>query len=96
MSISSAQQLNLGAKNGVLSQRMLKAKYWVATHDEVKRGGGLISWFLRRKIWTLEDALKEVRGELEGTNTGMEGLVGDEFEDVRFQDLANGESRVLE
>ena len=33
VSISAAQQLNLGAKNGVLAQRMLKARYWVATHD---------------------------------------------------------------
>ncbi|CAN9333524.1 unnamed protein product [Alternaria sp. RS040] len=85
VSISSAQQLNLGAKNGVLAQRMLRAKYWVATHDEVKKGGGFISWFLRRKVWTVEDALKEVRADDEG-----------EFTDVRFQDMRNGESRVLE
>ncbi|RYN64527.1 hypothetical protein AA0118_g3699 [Alternaria tenuissima] len=85
VSISSAQQLNLGAKNGVLAQRILRAKYWVATHDEVKKGGGFISWFLRRKVWTVEDALKEARADDEG-----------EFTDVRFQDMRNGESRVLE
>ncbi|KAL1795068.1 hypothetical protein ACET3X_006884 [Alternaria dauci] len=85
VSISSAQQLNLGAKNGVLAQRILRAKYWVATHDEVKKGGGFISWFLRRKIWTVEDALKEARADDEG-----------EFTDVRFQDMRNGESRILE
>ncbi|CAN9455458.1 unnamed protein product [Alternaria alternata] len=85
VSISSAQQLNLGAKNGVLAQRILRAKYWVATHDEVKKGGGFISWFLRRKVWTVEDALKEARADNEG-----------EFTDVRFQDMRNGESRVLE
>jgi hypothetical protein len=85
VSISSAQQLNLGAKNGVLAQRILRAKYWVATHDEVKKGGGFISWFLRRKVWTVEDALKEATADDEG-----------EFTDVRFQDMRNGESRVLE
>lgn len=85
VSISSAQQLNLGAKNGVLAQRILRAKYWVATHDEVKKGGGFISWFLRRKVWTVEDALKEARADDKG-----------EFTDVRFQDMRNGESRVLE
>ena len=84
VAIGSAQQLNLGAKNGVLAQRILRAKYWVATHDEVKKGGGFISWFLRRKVWTVEDALKEAGGE------------NWEFEDVRFQNLGNGESRVLE
>lgn len=88
MSIGSAQQLNLGAKNGVLAQQTLHAKYWIATHDEVKKGGGMISWFLKRKIWTLGDALREARKDLE---------VGDEeWEDVRFEDVGNGESRVLE
>jgi L-ascorbate metabolism protein UlaG (beta-lactamase superfamily) len=95
VSISAAQQLNLGAKNGLLAQRMLKAKYWVATHDEVKKGGGFISWWLRRKAWTLEDALKEAKAGMHGQETYMNGCV-DEFEDVRFQDMANGESRVLE
>ncbi|KAF1832597.1 hypothetical protein BDW02DRAFT_570884 [Decorospora gaudefroyi] len=85
VSISSAQQLNLGAKNGVLAQRILRAKYWVATHDEVKKGGGFISWFLRRKIWTLEDALRAAKMD-----------VDDEFGDVHFQDMGNGESRILE
>ncbi|KAJ4375420.1 hypothetical protein N0V86_006951 [Didymella sp. IMI 355093] len=88
VSISAAQQLNLGAKNGVLAQRILKARYWVATHDEVKKGGGFISWFLKRRVWTVEDALSEAQRE----DTGW----ADEFEDVRFKDLGNGESMILE
>jgi hypothetical protein len=95
VSISAAQQLNLGAKNGLLAQKILRAKYWVATHDEVKKGGGFISWWLRRKAWTLEDALKEARAEVDGEDTNMGGY-GDVFEDVRFQDMANGESRILD
>lgn len=97
VAIGAAQQLNLGAKNGLLAQRILKAKYWVATHDEVKKGGGFISWWLRRKAWTLEDALKEARKEMDGDDTHMQGNDGwDEFEDIRFQNMANGESRILE
>jgi hypothetical protein len=92
VSISAAQQLNLGAKNGLLAQRILRAKYWVATHDEVKKGGGFISWWLRRRAWTLEDALREAQAEMEGEDTAMGGVL----EDVRFQDMANGESRILE
>lgn len=93
VSIQAAQQLNLGAKNGVLAQRILRAKYWVATHDEIKKGGGLISWFLNRKIWTLDEALKAARSDVNGKDTTIdEG----EFEDVKFQDMANGESRILE
>lgn len=79
--ISAAQQLNLGARNGLLAQRALRARYWVATHDEVKTGGGLISWFLRRRVWTLEDALGEVGGE---------------WGEVAFRELGNGEGMVLE
>jgi hypothetical protein len=93
VAIGSAQQLNLGAKNGVLAQMILRAKYWVATHDEVKRGGGFISWFLKRKIWTVEDALKEAWREANGGDTFMADR---EFEDVHFRDMGNGESRVLE
>lgn len=97
VAIGAAQQLNLGAKNGLLAQRILKAKYWVATHDEAKKGGGFISWWLRRKAWTLEDALKEAKAEMakDGEDTHMNGY-GRLFEDVRFQDMSNGESRVLE
>ncbi|KAF1955362.1 hypothetical protein CC80DRAFT_517129 [Byssothecium circinans] len=93
VSISAAQQLNLGAVNGVRAQRILRAKYWVATHDEVKKGGGLVAWFLRRKIWTLEDALKEARAELNGGDIEMDY---DEFEGVKLEDVGNGESIVLE
>jgi hypothetical protein len=66
---------------------MLNAKYWVATHDEVKKGGGLVSWFLKRRVWTVKEALEEARREEGG---------GEEFEDVRFEEVGNGESRVLE
>jgi hypothetical protein len=91
--LQAAQQLNLGARNGLKAQRKLQAKYWVATHDEVKKGGGLVSFFIRRKIWTLEDALKEARAELNGDDVNMDS---DEFEDVKFEDVGNGESRILE
>ncbi|KAF2182547.1 hypothetical protein K469DRAFT_669530 [Zopfia rhizophila CBS 207.26] len=95
VSIGSAQQLNLGAKNGVLAQRVLRAKYWVGTHDEVKTGGGIVGWFLRRKIWTLKDAIEWARKEEGNMEIDGEGD-GDEWEDVRFEEVGNGESRVLE
>ncbi|KAF1939008.1 hypothetical protein EJ02DRAFT_382642 [Clathrospora elynae] len=96
ISISSAQQLNLGAKNGLLAQQILRAKYWIATHDEVKKGGGFISWFLRRKVWTLEDALKAASTDVQGADVHRYGNAHDEFEDTHFQDMGNGESRILE
>jgi hypothetical protein len=82
VSISWGQQLNLGAKNAVKAMEVLKAKYWVGTHDEVKRGGGLVSWVLNRKVMGWKDAVQEVLGD-EGTN-------------MKFEELGNGESRILE
>ncbi|TVY32026.1 hypothetical protein LSUB1_G008433, partial [Lachnellula subtilissima] len=32
-------QLNMGAHNGLKVQRLLRTRYWIGTHDEIKRGG---------------------------------------------------------
>ena len=52
-----AKQLNLGALNGLEAVRACGAKYWIATHDEVKTGGGFIAPLLRRTQYTLQDAV---------------------------------------
>jgi hypothetical protein len=86
-------QLNLGAHNGLKIQRLLKTKYWISTHDEVKIGGGIVSWFLNRKIITLEEAVEKEKAEhgddLKGT--GLESMA-----DVQFRELGNGETMILE
>lgn len=51
------KQLNLGALNGLEAVRACGAKYWIATHDEVKTGGGFIAPLLRRTQYTLQDAV---------------------------------------
>ena len=51
------------------------------THDEVKKGGGLVGFILRRKVLTLEEAL-----EKEGAEGG---------EHVEVLDLKNGRGLVL-
>ncbi|RDL42350.1 Uncharacterized protein BP5553_02329 [Venustampulla echinocandica] len=86
-------QLNKGAHNGLKIQRLLDAKHWIATHDEVKKGGEIVSWFLRRRILTLQEAV-----EREKLDKGKE-LKGGELEamaEVRFRELGNGESLILE
>ncbi|KAH6711854.1 hypothetical protein BKA61DRAFT_555082 [Leptodontidium sp. MPI-SDFR-AT-0119] len=91
--ISLGAQLNMGAHNGLKVQRLLGAKYWVGTHDEVKKGGGIVSWFLDRKKISLKEAIekaKEEKGE-ELKGSAMEGL-----KEVRFEELGNGESLILE
>jgi hypothetical protein len=93
VSISWGQQLNLGVHNGLQAQRKLHAKYWVGTHDEVKKGGGLVGWFLRRKVLSLEEALLEEEKRLDNAEK-MESKV--KWDEIHFEEVGNGESRVLE
>jgi len=72
---------------------LLKAKYWVGTHDEVKRSGGFLAPFLRRKVLTFQEALEKEKNE--------RGLVSDQsdladMKGVRFAALQSGESLLLE
>lgn len=93
-----ALQSNLGAHNGLKAQRILNAKYWIGTHDEVKTGGGLVSWFLQRDVLTLKDAIEreqQVQKRTHGSINGELGQVLESFEETNWVDLANGESRVL-
>lgn len=50
------KQLNLGALNGVEAVRAAAAKYWIATHDEVKTGAGVIAPLLVRTQYTIKEA----------------------------------------
>jgi hypothetical protein len=84
-------QLNKGAHNGLKVQRMLKSKYWVGTHDEIKKGGGIVSWFLDRKIISVQDAVATEKSNLE-LHEGKDMQLGE----VSFVDLGNGESLLLE
>lgn len=86
-------QLNMGAHNGLKAQRLLGAKYWIGTHDEIKKGGGLVSFFLDRKIITLKEAIEREKEENRGA---LKGLGLEAMADVRFEELRNGESLILE
>jgi hypothetical protein len=94
VSLSRVQQLNLGAHSGLKAQRLLRAKYWVGTHDEVKKGGGLVGWFLQRKPISVEEALREEKRRLEGEGE-EEGVLAD-LDEVSFEEVGNGESRLLQ
>lgn len=86
VSIDWGQQLNLGAHNGLAAQKALDAKWWIGTHDEDKKGGGVVSWFLRRKKIPIQDAMAKV-AEAEGGKG--------ELESVNFVDAESGQSLVL-
>ena len=80
---SGLQQLNLGAHNALKLQRQINAKYWLSTHDEVKKGGGLVGLILRRKVLTLEETLESEKKKEDAT------------EDVKVVDLENGKGMLL-
>lgn len=94
------KQLNLGALNGLEAVRASGARYWIATHDEVKRGGGLISWFLQRTSYTLRDAVQseEARQAMQAlqATAGERETTDANRKDYDFVDLASGECLVLE
>ncbi|KAG8711900.1 hypothetical protein FRC09_020349 [Ceratobasidium sp. 395] len=85
--------LNLGGLNAVRSIRATKARYWIGTHDEVKKGSGLVSYLLRRKVWTVEEALEEEEKKERGKGAGAkEGTkVG-----LKYYGLGSGEILRLE
>ncbi|KAL8651287.1 MAG: hypothetical protein Q9226_004771 [Calogaya cf. arnoldii] len=88
----SRRQLNLGAHNALRAQRISGSRYWLSTHDEVKKAGGLVNHFLRRKIWTIEDVLKEERRRNETLDIGSPLA---DIRDIHFANLESGESLLL-
>ncbi|KAK2599445.1 hypothetical protein N8I77_011199 [Diaporthe amygdali] len=81
-------QLNLGALNGIQAVRASGAKYWVATHDEAKRGGGFISWLLQRTPYSLRDAVEAEKAKAQDAE-------GEQDLDYDFVELGSGDGLVL-
>ena len=86
-------QLNLGARNALKAQKILDAKYWIGTHDEVKVAKGLVAPFLRRTVLTLQEVLDRAQKE---SQLGGKALNLDAFLDAAFVDLASGQSLLLD
>ena len=86
-------QLNLGAHNGLRAQRACKARYWVGTHDEMKKPGGLVAPFLRRTVLSLQEAIEKEKAE-KGAIPRSSMLA--DMEDVNFVELRSGESLLLQ
>lgn len=61
--ITSPVPVNLGTHNGLMIQRLLNAKYWVGTHDEVSPVGGIVRFILKRQPLTLNEALEREHRE---------------------------------
>lgn len=90
VSLGGAQQLNLGAHNGLQIQRALNARYWIGTHDEHKKAEGLVGLMLKRKEITVGMALEQ-----EGLSIESDQDVEDVEAIAHWCNLANGQSRIL-
>ncbi|KAL8639607.1 MAG: hypothetical protein Q9228_003376 [Teloschistes exilis] len=88
----SIKRLNLGAHNALRAQRISGSKYWVSTHDEIKRAAGFVNRFLKRKVWTIEDVLEEERREK--GRIEVDSPLAD-LRDVHFANLGSGENLLL-
>ncbi len=91
VSLKWTKQLNLGAVNAVKAQKILRATYWIGTHDEQKPGSGLITPFLRRKIYTVQEALALVQTAEKEKSEDAAAWV----EEMKCVELENGESMLL-
>ena len=94
VSIWLTKQLNLGGFNAVEAARLLKSRYWIGTHDEVKKGGGVLAPFLRRKAWSLSDvwSKENLNGKKKMSSVLTEQ---DKPKNPAYVDLGSGESLVL-
>lgn len=85
-------QLNMGMKNALKAQRLLDAKYWFPTHDEVKVAHGLVSLLLKR----VEHTFAVAPGSHPITEADDRPEVPSAVtEESPFRELINGESFVL-
>lgn len=95
VSIWLTKQLNLGAFNAVQAARLLQSRYWVGTHDEVKKGGGILAPFLRRKAWDLTDVWSREGSPKDKKQRLVINRAPAKSNDPAYIDLRSGESLVL-
>ena len=53
--------LNYGCEEAAQLALTVKARYWIATHDEDKVASGLVAKFLKRKYWKMSDAQTQLQ-----------------------------------
>lgn len=86
------KQLNLGGLNAIDAVRASAAKYWIATHDEVKTGGGLIAPLLVRTAYTIDQATEHDSKKLDELKAIDEGA---DFGEYQFLHLESGDAQLL-
>lgn len=93
--LTMTKQLNLGGVNGVAAARACGARYWVATHDEAKKGGGFVSLLLRRRKWSVADAVESLDREEGNGNGDEQGRENGSSVGYQFVEMGSGDALVL-
>jgi hypothetical protein len=91
--LSPITELNLGGHNGLQAQRLCKAKYWISTHDEIKKGTGLVASLLKRKVIGLQEAIEQQQSDQENPSRGS---CAANIMQATFVELSAGEGILLE
>jgi hypothetical protein len=60
-----AGKLNLGVRTGPALCAVLRPKYWLQTHDEMKEAAGFVAKVIERRVITQETCQKLVSEEAE-------------------------------
>ena len=90
VSVCRLGRINLGAVNGLAVMTRLGARYWVTTHDEIKKGKGLISYLLGRNELTLDEAVERAKRNCNGNSPAPDP------NRFHFAELGSGESLLLQ
>ncbi|KAK6431240.1 hypothetical protein LTR95_012599 [Oleoguttula sp. CCFEE 5521] len=85
-----ALQINLGARNGAHVQQALQARYWLATHDEVKKGSGIVAKMIKSRSMQLDAVLAEEQSKGSLSKEAAKACL------ASYEELGSGISRVLD
>lgn len=74
----------------------------MGTHDEEKKGKGVVSWFLRRKKYSVQEAVDREMKEAEGQTEKAGAISESEWDEkarmwrgTGWREIGNGEAVVL-
>nr|OQO16094.1 hypothetical protein B0A51_16114 [Rachicladosporium sp. CCFEE 5018] len=85
-----ALQINLGARNGVHVQQALQASSWFGTHDEVKKGSGIVAKMIKSRSMPLVDVLAQEQSSGRLSKEAAKACL------ASYEELGSGISRVLD
>lgn len=82
--------LNYGCDEAAKLAIAVKARHWIATHDEDKKGSGLVSKFLKRNTSTTANAQLQLEKFFREEEANQSGEI------PKIHDIENGQSLIID